>query len=181
MTKRIIFFLISLVSFPTVWSQQTVLKTNLLYDATSTINLGVEFMLSDKWTLDISGNYNPWEFGEYKKMKHWLIQPEAHYWLDEKYNKHFFGLHLHGGQYNMALPKLFDNRYQGWFLGAGVSYGYHWKWNERWSMEFSLGLGYAYIDYDKYPCAICGEKLKESSHHYFGPTKAGISLIYILK
>lgn len=51
-------------------------KTNLLYDATSTFNLGFEFGLGKKWTLDVSGNYNPWTFSENRKMKHWLIQPE---------------------------------------------------------------------------------------------------------
>lgn len=181
MGKRILFLLVSLILVPTAWGQETVLKTNLLYDATSTINLGVEHGLSDKWTLDISANYNPWKFGGYRQIKHWLIQPEVRYWLDERFNKHFFGFHLYDGQFNVSNPKWFDDRYQGWFLGAGLSYGYHWKWSERWSMDFTLGLGYAYLDYDKYPCASCGEKLKEGTHHYFGPTKAGISLIYILK
>ena len=37
-------------------------KSNLLYDATTTMNLGIEFGLAPKWTLDISGNYNPWTF-----------------------------------------------------------------------------------------------------------------------
>ncbi|MFR2615463.1 DUF3575 domain-containing protein [Parabacteroides goldsteinii] len=205
MGKRILLSLLGLMLISVVHAQQPdtlsrgiVLKTNLLYDATSTINLGVEIGLADQWTLDISGNYNPWEFADNRKMKHWLIQPEARYWLDRKFDKHFFGFHLHGGQYNWGgmLPwgfkngKMFgavknrnilENRYQGWLVGAGFSYGYHWKWSERWSTEFSLGLGYAYLNYDKYPCASCGEKLKEGSRHYFGPTKAAVSMIFILK
>ena len=32
--------------------QDFAIKTNLLYDATTTINLGVEAALSEKWTLD---------------------------------------------------------------------------------------------------------------------------------
>lgn len=43
-------------------AQKVAVKTNLLYDATSTINLGVEFALTPKWTLDVAGNYNPWTF-----------------------------------------------------------------------------------------------------------------------
>ena len=35
---------------------------------------GVEFGLRHRWTLDISGNYNPWTFSGNRKMKHWLVQ-----------------------------------------------------------------------------------------------------------
>ena len=57
------------------YAQKAAVKTNLLYDATSTLNLGVEFGLARRWTLDVSGNYNPWTFSENRKMKHWLVQP----------------------------------------------------------------------------------------------------------
>ena len=36
------------------------LKTNVIYDATATINLGVEFALAPKMTMDISGDLHPW-------------------------------------------------------------------------------------------------------------------------
>jgi len=39
------------------------IKTNALYWATSTPNLGFEVGLAKKITLDVSGNYNPWKFG----------------------------------------------------------------------------------------------------------------------
>lgn len=180
------------------FAQKAGIKTNLLYDATSTMNLGVEFGLSPKWTLDISGNFNPWTFSDYRKMKHWLVQPEARYWFCEKFNGHFFGIHAHGGQYNWGgmLPwgfkngKMFgsvknthilENRYQGWLAGAGISYGYQWILGNRWSLEATIGVGYAYLSYDRYPCGACGEKLGEGHKNYFGPTKAGITLIYMIK
>ena len=73
-------------------AQEVAVKTNLLYDATTTLNLGVEIGLGSKMTLDISGNYNPWRFHDYR-LKHGLIQPELRYWTCEKFNGHFFGLH----------------------------------------------------------------------------------------
>ena len=54
-------------------AQEVAVKTNLLYDATTTLNLGVEIGLGSKMTLDISGNYNPWRFHDYR-LKHGLIQ-----------------------------------------------------------------------------------------------------------
>lgn len=50
-------------------AQNLAVKTNLLYDASSTINLGTEIGLSPKWTLDLSVNYNGWTFSENKQWK----------------------------------------------------------------------------------------------------------------
>ena len=40
----------------TASAQKVAVKTNLLYDVTTTLNLGAEFRLAPKWTLDVSGN-----------------------------------------------------------------------------------------------------------------------------
>ena len=76
------------------------------------------------------------------------------------------------------FSKLLDSRYQGWFLGAGLGYGYSWPLNERWNLEAEIGVGYSYTRYEKYPCATCGDKEEEGAHHYLGVTKAAINLIY---
>ena len=55
--------------------------TNLIYDASATVNLGAEFALAPKWTLDLSANYNGWDIKSDKKWKHWMAQPEARYWF----------------------------------------------------------------------------------------------------
>ncbi len=173
-------------------AQKAAVKTNILYDATTTINLGVEFGLSPKWTLDVSGNYNPWTFSNNKKWKHWLVQPEARYWFCNKMMGHFIGFHLLGGQYNIGnvdwdfkflgtdFSKLKDYRYEGWFVGAGVAYGYAWALSKHWNLEAEIGVGYTYSRSTQYECAQCGEKLKEGvDHHYVGPTKAALNLVYV--
>ena len=81
-------------------------KTNALYWATSTPNLGFEVGLAKKLTLDISGNYNPWKFGDDRQIKHWLVQPELRYWLCERFNGSFFGLHGHYGEMNVQPEYL---------------------------------------------------------------------------
>ena len=78
------------------------IKTNALYWATTTANLGFEVGLSKKLTLDISGNYNPWKFSDHKQIKHWLVQPELRYWLCERFYGHFFGLHAHYAEANVS-------------------------------------------------------------------------------
>ena len=58
-------------------AQDWAVKTNLFYDALTTVNLGFETRLYPKWTLDVSANYNPWSFSENKKWKQLSLQPEA--------------------------------------------------------------------------------------------------------
>ncbi|NDV84516.1 DUF3575 domain-containing protein, partial [Bacteroides sp. 51] len=71
-----------------------------------------------------------------------------------------------------------DSRYEGWGAGIGASYGYRWNFSRHLGMEATLGLGYAHLDYDKYTCGTCGDRLGSGNKNYFGPTKAGITLIY---
>ena len=143
-------------------AQEVAVKSNLLYDATTTLNLGVEVGLESRITLDISGNYNPWRFKDYR-LKHGLIQPELRYWTCEKFNGHFFGLHGFYGKYNVGgLPfnsNMKHHRYQGSLYGGGISYGYQCILNDHWSLEASLGVGYAHLRDKKYPCTHCGLSL----------------------
>ena len=62
-----------------------------------------------------------------------------------------------------------------------MSYGYQFILGRYWNLELNVGIGYARLKYDKYECRTCGEKVGTESKGYLGPTKAGISLIYILK
>lgn len=174
-------------------AQSTVgVKTNLLYDATATINLGTEIGLAPRWTLDVSANYNGWTLSHNRRWKHWLAQPEARYWFCDRFAGHFVGAHLLGGQYNVGgidgrvnifgtdFRNLKDMRYQGWFVGAGMAYGYAWILNRNWNFEAEIGLGYIYTRYDRFPCKECGKKLgTDQPHHYVGPTKAAVNLVYL--
>lgn len=172
----------------TVRAQKVTLKTNLAYLATSTPNLAMEFATGGKHSLSLGGGWEPWQFSATKKLKHWLVQPEWRYWTCETFNGHFFGFHALGGQFNaggIKLPfglfsSLRDNRYQGWAVGGGLSYGYQWVVSPRWNVELSIGVGFLYVDYKKYGCLECGKPAEKSHLNYFGPTKAGISLVYCL-
>ncbi|MFV0538253.1 MAG: DUF3575 domain-containing protein [Dysgonomonas sp.] len=160
------------------------IKTNIVYDLTSTLNLGAELQLSKKLSLDISLNYNPWTFSNNRKLKHFLIQPELRSWLNDSFKGHFLGAHLiyiHYNVGNLPFGSLDDHRYQGDAYGIGFSYGYQWTLSPIWNIEATLGLGYMYLDYTRYECETCGSELGKSSKNYIGPTKIGLSLIYILK
>mgnify|MGYP002524673449 CR=1 FL=1 len=176
----------------TCGSQTAAVKSNLLYDFTTTFNAGAEFRLAPKWTLDISGNLNPWTFSGNARVKHWLVQPEARYWFCDAWAGSFLAMHLVGGQFNaggidtsLKLPgtdfsSLRDRRYQGWLVGLGAGYGHAFVLDEHWNLELEGGIGWVYAGYDTFRCAGCGKKIEENrGHHYFGPTKFAVSLVYL--
>ena len=109
--KKVLFLFFASGRHDECHGQKFAVKSNLLYDATATINLGVEMELSKKWTLDLSGNYNGWKFGDDMRWKHWMVQPEARYWLCEKFNGHFLGVHAHYADYNVGGIKFLSKKY----------------------------------------------------------------------
>ncbi|MDE6134573.1 MAG: DUF3575 domain-containing protein [Muribaculaceae bacterium] len=187
--KTALVILILLAGF-NVSAQNVALKTNLLYDATLTLDGGIEVKTHPRWTVELTGNLNAWSINN-RHWKQWNLQPEIRWWLCEAFSGHFFGAHLIGGQYNFGhLPfnfkflgtdfsQLRDYRFQGWMGGAGLAYGYSWILNRHWNIEAEIGLGWIYTRYDKFECADCGQKVDEKHpHNYVGPTKAAINLIY---
>lgn len=182
-----VMFVFGFVASP---AQQVALKTNLLYDATATPNLGVEIGVNDKHTLQIFYGLHPWKFGhadDQKFLKHWVVNPEWRHWFCHRFNGSFLGIHAFGGQYNASRIKmpfgwwkeLEDNRFEGWFIGGGVSYGYQWILARHWNLEAAIGVGAAYIRYDKYGCGECGRKLDDGNKFYIGPTKLAVSMMYL--
>lgn len=184
-----LFLLVSIIMLATfsVSAQKIAVKTNMLYDVTSTLNLGFEFAVSPKWTADLSGNYNPFNLGNDRKMKHWLVQPELRYWFCESFNGHFVAVHALVGEFNVGnmdlkvFPSFNDYRYQGSMLGAGIGYGYQFVLGKRCNLGLEIGTGWIRADYDKYSCPKCGEWIKSGKKDYFGVTKAAISLVYMIK
>lgn len=172
-------------------AQNVAVKTNLIYDATATINAGLEVGLAPKWTLDLSGNLNAWSKDDHTKWKHWMVQPEARYWFCDRFSRHFIGAHLIGAAYNIGnidnslsflgtdFSLLSDNRYQGYAYGAGVAYGFAFMLSRHMNLELEAGLGYICLDYDTFACTGCGQRIDSNIHHYVGPTKAAVNLVFL--
>ena len=119
------------------------LKTNALYWATTTPNLGLEFRLAKKWTLEAEVGLNPFNISD------------------------------------IDILGTENERHQGWGTGVGLSYGYNWVLGKHWNLEATIGVGYLYLESDKYPCANCGTKVETVKKHYFGPTQAALSAVYL--
>ena len=190
--KKTILSFVCLVVTALSASGQVAVKTNLALDALAIPNVGMEVGLSKKLTLDVPVYYNPWKQVMWKQhdrkaFKFFMVNPELRYWFCDKFNGHFIGVHGMGGAYNttgIELPftpfdDLGDNRYKGHFYGGGISYGYQHIFSRHWSIEGTVGIGYAHVRYKKYPCEECTPMSEKDTKNYFGPTRAALNLIYV--
>lgn len=203
MKKYLFIVVLLVVAFPAIsFAQKAAVKTNLLYWATTTPNIGMEVRLADRYTLNLEGGYNPFTLDDSKevnrKLKHFLITPEVRYWFCEAFNGHFVGINANYSQFNISaveIPEIFysinapagfvgmakDTRNEGWAAGAGITYGYQWILGKRLNLEATLGLGYWYTDYEEFDNRKCGLFQKSFNRHLLGLTKCGVSLIYMIK
>ena len=203
MRRKIIFILFVFFSFCVASNAQTfAVKTNGLYLATATPNMGLEAAMGERWTIEIEGGYNPWTFDVEKnmKIKHWLVSPEFRYWFCNSFQGHFIGINGNYTQFNIGslpfsmpplfidlckdapgMPDLKESRIQGWAAGAGITYGYAFPIARRWNLEFTAGFGWWYTVYDQYESRKCGLFQQTVQKHALGPTSLGISFIYMIK
>lgn len=186
MQRKFHLVLAALILLPIAfYGQQTALKTNALFWATTTPNAGVEVGVTPQITVELWGAYNAWKYGNDMKLNLYLVQPEARYWFCRKFEGHFVGLHGHYGHFNIGqipfISGLKNHVLRGNLYGGGLTYGYHWALGDRWGMEAMIGAGYAYMKYDKFRCADCAERAGSYTRSYFGPTRLGFSFIYFLR
>lgn len=172
-------------------AQQVAVKTNLLYWAATTPNIGVEMAVGKHSTIGMTANYNPWTIRTNNKIQHWFLRPEYRYWVTEKYTRLFFGVHAIGGEFEVGgfkLPFLGDriltglpsHYYKGSFVGAGISIGYQFYVSPHWNIELSAGAGLARLSYHSEP--INGPKAASytnSKRILPIPTEIGVSFVYL--
>ena len=164
-------------------------KTNLLYGATTTFNLGVEMQLNRFLTLDLIGGWNPFMHRDYKRFKHWSVQPTLRYWIQEPFNGHFIGVSALYSDFNVSgwrlplglIPNLENYRFQGDAFALSFQYGHQWLLSPRWAIETSINVGLMHLDYQKFEAGWCGEFIGNGTRNHLGITNASISLIYIIR
>ena len=159
------------------------IKTNAIEVAALIANLGVEFRLSERISLDVIGHYSPYDyFNRQRKIRILAIQPEVRYWWGEPLVRgHFIGLHAPVAGFNIQLNDHYryqDPNHALW--GVGISYGYAMPLGKsgRWGVEFTIGVGYLDIKYNTYEGVCNGKYLSTKRENYFGPTRLGINFSY---
>ncbi len=165
------------------------IKTNLLFDLFMMPSIEVEVPIKRHWS--IAGEWMfPWwiSFNNRNALQILSTTLEIRYWLDEQDRDSplrgwFLGVYGGGGDYDLQLN---GRGVQGeFYVPVGLSAGYAHPINRRGDLrlEYSLGVGLVKSKYRKYEESACTEFLVLNSsgrHTWFGPTKAKVSLVWLL-
>lgn len=158
-------------------SQDFSIRTNILWDAVSEPNLGVEFPVSNNWS--VGGNaalkswprWLAWDWDKENPV-HWrnyAIVPEVRYYVEQVYQGLFFGADAIYTHFNVGsvptpfhmYPVVEESRVQGSYWAGGLFAGYAWWPWQHWRLEVEAGAAIGLAAYDKYDCKHCGTKVGE--------------------
>lgn len=181
--KCIVFIVVLLVGFKG-YSQSIALRSNALFYISGTTNLGVEYALSNKSSIDLNYYHKYWGYESIGRFRYYLIQSEIKKWECRKFVGRYWGIHTLFSEYNIGGIDAFnlkDYRYQGKAYGLGVSFGYGFIVSSRLNIDVGIGFGYTKYVYEKFNCEHCGDLIKEEVLDCIAPTKAGVSLVYLIK
>ena len=165
------------------------LKTNLLYDAVTGLNAELEIPIGDRWSVAVEDVFPWWSWGPNKNkyaFQMWEIGIEPRWWFRrtdarDRLSGHFIGAYAMSGIYDFQNDSKIC--YQGEAWSAGLSYGYAMKLGKSpLNLEFAVSVGYLTATYRHYSPSIDYDSLiadlyESGKTHYFGPTKAKVSLV----
>ena len=173
-------------------AQTVALRTNLLYDATLSPNLGAELRVDSLWSIGMTVGINAWDIDNRpdhnKKWRHFLVAPKVRYYLnDTLMHKGYLeinGIYSHYNVSNVKFPfglykSVRNRRLQGDLLALGGKYGYSWILARDWRIEAEAGVAVGYAWFKEYDCPHCGTYLGEGDRIFLLP-QLGINVVYII-
>lgn len=182
-------------------------KSNLLFDLATLLNGEIEVPFAQRYSIVAECTW-PWWLE--KKHNKWCVEMgsvglEGRYWF-RKWKQHstfdawrrtkhaplrgwFVGIYANCGYYDFQLKRHSGS--QGEFAGAGLSIGYSTYLARNWRMEFSLAGGAAMYQDRKYFIEDNTATDPHRDQHlwkdgeekksiWYGPTKAKISISYLI-
>lgn len=159
------------------------LKSNMLYDAVTAVNYALEVPVGEDFSVQFQ-EYTPWWVTKSNRqcLQFLSLGAELRWWFksDETLQGHFVGANVWSGNGDLQWDR--KGCYQFEFWSAGLSYGYSMPVSKWANLEFSISAGYARIPYQHYIPTddweiLIKDKNKAGTLHYFGPTKAEVSLV----
>lgn len=161
-----------------IQAQRVALKTNALYWAAATPNVGAEFRINRHVTFNFEAAYNRINIGN-ADTRGAMITPEVRYWFSARPQAgHFVGLEGIGADYNLVYK---GKRHKGDLYGGGLTYGYSFVLSRHWSLETSLGFGMAHFQEKKYDKDGKEPNYANVKEWKAMPMKAAVSFVYIIK
>lgn len=171
------------------------IRSNLVLDAASVINLAVEVPIGKRISL-AAEIVQPWwrNWASNFTMQIESYHGELKYWLGDRSNREQltgWSVGLYGGWGRYDIQPFTKEGVQGYFWDAGAMLGYSLPLSDYFNLEFNLGLGYVDTEYKDYYIARDTEEYGDikvipypwltNSLKAVLPTRGGISLVWTIK
>lgn len=170
------------------------LRTNLIYAASASANLGFDFAIGRHFSLGANLGLKAWPrwwIGDWDaenptRWRHLLVAPEFRWWPSEVFSKWFVGADLVWSHFNVGgvkfplgtiYPAVRDNRLQGDVWALGIFAGYSWWLTKHLRLEVEAGVAAGYYAAEKFECVHCGAKVGDVSGVAVIP-KLGVNLAW---
>lgn len=164
------------------------LKTNLLYDAVTALNVELEVPIGKRFSVMVEDVFPWWSFGPNGNkycLQMWTMSVEPRWWfyrkgMNDRLQGHFVAPYVMSGKYDLQWDTSICYRGYGW--SAGLTYGYSMPLCKWLNMEFSMSIGYLNASYQHYQPSPDYEHLYKDPDNagrltYIGPTKLKVSLV----
>lgn len=160
------------------YGQRIAVKTNALYWATATPNIGLDLRLSRRVTLNVEGGIHKLNFS--KMSSRWMgFTPEVRYWYSARpWAGHAIGLTALASDYRVGYRgKVHD----GQAYGFGPTYTYAWVLRKRLTLEAQVGAGFMYVNERKYSDGREAPGYYNNKRWLFAPLKVGVNIVYLIR
>ena len=174
---------------PTPYTPWFALKTNLLFDIALALNLEVEVPIGrqNRWSV-MYEQWFPWYVWRHNSNAYEILVCglEGRYWLGQcrdavpTLSGGFLGLYGALGKSDIEWKSTGD---QMEFQSVGFSVGYSWPLSKHWNLEASASVGLLWGKRHHYNGRFGDTHLiwsYDTNDTYFGPTKAKVSLVWLL-
>lgn len=161
------------------------IKTNLLADVALMPSLELEWLINPSWSLSAQGAVAWWSIRpQHRYYQIATVYPEARWWFStrEAWHGHYLGLFAGGTLYDLENG---GRGYKGEGGFVGLSYGYMLPVGKRLSLEFGIGAGWMFTEYEEYLPVPYEDGThyvyqQTSRMNYFGPLKLKLALAWRL-
>ncbi len=166
------------------WHPHLYIKTNALGLGLAIANATIEVDLCKHWSFNLPVYYSAWDyFKSTVKFRTFAVQPEVRYWLSDRNDGWFAGIHGTLAYYNIATDGEYrtqDRDGKSPALGGGLAVGYRMpiSRNNRWKLELSIGAGAYKLHYDKFRNYKNGLLVSTEKKTYIGIDQASVSFCY---
>lgn len=132
--------------------QQLYLKANVLALPVGIVNIGAEYQLKPKYTIQGDILISPWKSFGGNHAQVYMGHLEGRYYFNEAFRHWYVGVNVGAGVFDLTKWNYVGSQkfQRGFTFMFGATAGYQFNWKDRWNLDVFLGAGTSQAIYHGY-------------------------------